>query len=149
MKRKLGKLPPLLQDEVEQERRQVHRQLPRAQEKGVAGAIGGKKQPGSGCLWEHKGDARRDGQGFPLLVECKRSAGKKSIPLKIDHLTKITNEALAEGKYPALDLQFDKAVVEGAARARRQMPADTDWIAVPLTTFKAMLEALGEGGLGL
>lgn len=149
MKRKLSKLPPLLQDEAEQERRSTHRQLPRAQEKGVARAIGGRKQPGSGSFWEHKGDARRDDQGFPLLVECKRESGKKSIPLKVEHLTKITNEALGEGKHPALALQFDRSVVDGVARARGQLAAEADWIAVPLSTFRAMLEALGEEGLGI
>jgi hypothetical protein len=149
MRRKLGKLPPLLQDEEQVNQRLSHHRLPKRQEKKVGSSIGGRRQGGSGSYWEQKGDARRDGAGFPLLVECKRSMGKKSIRLELNHLTKITNEALGSGKYPALDLQFDESVVTEVARARRQMPADTDWIAVPLSTFRAMLEALGEEGLGL
>jgi hypothetical protein len=74
---------------------------------------------------------------------------KKSIRLEARWLTKITAEALGTGKYPAIALQFDKVVMRQVARERGGVPASADWIAVPLSTFRAMLEALGEEGLGL
>jgi Holliday junction resolvase len=143
-----GKLPPLLQDEGEQKRRDAHHRKPKRHEKKVAGAIGGKRQPGSGAFNGLKGDVRRDQEGFPLLVECKRTI-YRTIPVEAYYLTKITTEALAAGKYPALALQFDKVVMQSVAQSRREQPASEDWVAVPLSTFQAMLEALGEEGLGL
>lgn len=127
----------------------AHHILPKKQEKDVAKAIGGKRRPGSGSLPMLKGDVERDDTGFPLLVECKRTMGNKSIRVEAAFLIKITSEALMEGKYPALAIQFDQKVMDRVARIRGQMSAEPDWIAVPLTTFSAMLEALGEKGLDL
>lgn len=141
-------VPPLLQDPVEVRKKESNHRRPKRQEKKVAAAIGGRRQPGSGAFDSHKGDVSRNDASFPLLVECKRSMGKKSIRLEARHLTKITNEALGEGKYPALALQFDEEVMRALARGGKAQ-ADTDWIAVSLSTFQAMLEALGEEGLGL
>jgi len=143
-----GKVPPLLQDEGEQKRRESYHRRPRKQEKKVAKALGGRRQPGSGAFGSLKGDVKREHEGFPLLVECKRT-GKLSLRLEVSHLTKITNEALASGRHPALAVQFDEHIVGGVARHRGEEPASTDWIAVPLMTFQAMLEALGEKGLDL
>lgn len=142
-------VPPLLQDQGEVKRREAHHRRPKAQEKGVAEAIGGRIRPGSGAFAGLKGDAQRQDRSFPLLVECKRSMGKQSIRLEARHLTKITEEAMSSGAYPALDLQFDREVMDRVARASDRAPASTDWIAVPRTVFQAMLEALGEEGLGL
>ncbi len=141
-------MPPLLRSDggaKDRKHRESHYKRPKAQEKAVATAIGGKKVQGSGS-GEDKGDANREDPGFPLKVECKRSMGKKSIRLEAAHLTKITAEAAGVGAFPALDLQFDKEVMERVARAQGRAIACTDWIAVPLTTFQAMLEALGEDG---
>jgi Holliday junction resolvase len=143
-----NKLPPLLQDEAEQRRRETHHRRPKKQERKVAKAVSGRRQPGSGAFEGHKGDVRRDDAGFPLLVECKRTE-KLSFRLEVSHLTKITNEALTGGRHPALAIQFDEQIVRGVAGHRGEDPASTDWVAVPLSTFQAMLEALGEEGLSL
>lgn len=141
------KLPPLLRPDgmKEKKHRESHHKRPKAQEKGVAAAVGGRKTRGSGSF-EDKGDVDRADASFPLKVECKRSMGKKSIRLEAGHLTKITAEAMAQGAFPALDLQFDKEVMEQVARGQGRAPAATDWIAVPLPVFQAMLEVLGEEG---
>jgi hypothetical protein len=141
-------VPPLLRDEAEVRKDQSNRRRPKKQEKKVARAIGGKRQPGSGSNQWAKGDVLRDGppqdldRTFSMLVECKRSMGKKSIRVEADWLTKITNEALPQGKYPALALQFDEEVMRACARGRGGVPAPEDWIAVPLMAFRAMLEDL-------
>lgn len=139
--------PPLLRPDGEQDRkhRESHHRRPRDQEKGVAAAVGGRKTRGSGSA-EDKGDVDRPDAGFPLKVECKRSMGKQSIRLEAAHLAKISSEAMAVGAFPALDLQFDQEVMDRLARAQGRAPAATDWIAVPLPVFQAMLEALGEEG---
>lgn len=142
-------LPPLLQNQEKVKHGEAHHRRPRKQEKDVAADLGGRTRPGSGAFAGLKGDVSRDDKGFPLLVECKRSMGKKSIRLEASHLTKISEEAMGISAYPALDLQFDREVMDQVARASGRAPASTDWIAVPRTVFKAMLEALGEEGLGL
>jgi len=144
-----NKLPPLLQDEGEQRKRESNYRRPKKQEKKVAKAVGGRRQPGSGAFGAHKGDVKRDDNEFPLLVECKRSMGKRSIRLELHHLTKITTEALETGKHPALAIQFDAEVVREVAAARGEEAASEDWIAVPLMTFQAMLEGLGAEGVEL
>ncbi len=155
MKRSKQRLvPPLLQNGEKTKRRQAQHKRPKAHEKKVAGALGGRKIGGSGSHPSAKGDARREDRSFPLLVECKRSMGKMSIRLEARWLTKITAEAMGQNMYPAIALQFDKEVMDrvakkSAPRGTPVVPASTDWIAVPLSTFRAMLEALGEEGLGL
>lgn len=142
-------VPPLLQDGQKEKRRQSNHKRPQKHEKKVAGALGGWKIGGSGSHPSAKGDARREERSFPLLVECKRSMGKESIRLEARWLTKITKEAMGVNKYPSIAIQFDKEVMRRVAGKHGGVPASTDWIAVPLTTFQAMLEALGEDGLGL
>jgi Holliday junction resolvase len=90
---------------------------------------------------------KRDDAEFPLLVECKRTMGKASFRLELEHLAKITTEAMAGGKHPALAVQFDEEVAIRVARIHQYDAVHTDWIAVPLMTFQAMLEALGEEGI--
>lgn len=141
--------PPLLRGDAglaEVKHRQSHHKRPKAQERKVATAIGGRRVAGSGSGIE-KGDVARVVQSFPIRVECKRSMGKASIPFKAAHLVKISSEAMAVGAFPALALQFDKDVMARIARERGCMPASEDWIAVPLHVFQAMLEALGEEGI--
>lgn len=115
----------------------------------MATAVGGGRRPGSGAFDGLKGDVQRRDRGFPLLVECKRTMDKQSIRLEAGHLTKISAEAMGCGAYPALALQFDKEVMDKVARGDARPPASTDWVAVPLHVFQAMLEALGEKGLDL
>ena len=137
-------VPYLLGDDDAEKRRQALHRRPKQQEKKVAKAIGGRRQPGSGSDPRAKGDVRRDDDGFPMLVECKRSMGKKSIRLEAAWLTKITAEAFAGNRHPALAIQFDQEIMREVARAHGRMIAEADWIAVPLSSFRGMLEALGE-----
>lgn len=140
-------MPPLLRGD-DGKRKQAHHKRPKAQEKKVATAIGGRRQPGSGAFPGFKGDVRRTGDfgggGFPLLVECKRTMGKQSLRLELKHLIKITNEASGARAWPALDIQFDKEVVMRLAREMGKLPASTDWVAIPLDLLQLMLEQLGE-----
>ena len=136
------KMPPMLRpDGMEKHRHaESHHRRPKAQEKKVAAELGGKRVQGSGS-GEEKGDVARDGT-FSFRIECKRSMGKESISLKATHLTKITAEANGVGAHPAIDLQFDKEVMQRIARATGRTPACEDWVAVPLDVFREMLEAL-------
>lgn len=140
------KLPPLLREGGMEERKKAksHRRKPKAQERKVASAIGGRIQPGSGAFESHKGDALREGGKFPLLVECKRTTGNASLSVKAEWLGKITREALAKDRYPALSIEFDAEVM--AAEAQGRMAAETTWVALPLSTLRALLEELGEEG---
>lgn len=142
-----GKPRPRFFDDGRVDKKRSHQWRPKAQERKVAEAIGATRVRGSGA-GEEKGDVSMEGT-FPLRVECKRSSGKESIRLQASHLTKISGEAFAQDQYPALDLQFDREVMERVARKMGKMPADTDWIAIPLSLFRLMLEALGEEGLDL
>lgn len=139
---------PKFFDDGRVEKKKSHHTKPRAQEKKVAGAVGGKRVRGSGA-GEDKGDVSRDDRAFPLRIECKRSSGKQSIRLEARHLVKISSEAMSQDQYPALDLQFDREVMDLLSRKMGKLPADTDWIVIPLSLFQAILEALGEEGLDL
>ena len=130
------------------EKGRSHKIKPKAHERKVAGIVSGKRQSGSGSHADAKGDVRREGdaflQDFPLLVECKRTSGKKSISVKAQWLAKITKEANNVHKHPALAIQFDKEVMDELAR--NGTPTETDWIAFPATTVQAIFEALGQDG---
>jgi hypothetical protein len=122
------------------EKRKTHKHRPKKQEKTVAAALGGRRQPGSGAFDEAKGDVRVErSDRFSFLVECKRTSGKKSLGVKLEWLMKITAEARVNDRYPALAIQFDRRVIDS-------MPgtAEEDWVAIPLSVMKGMLEDLGE-----
>jgi hypothetical protein len=82
-----------------------------------------------------------------MLVECKRVSGQESIRVELKHLAKITAEALDKGANPALSIQFDEDVTRALSLRLGFAPASADWIAVPLSVFRAMLETLGEEAL--
>lgn len=132
----------------ETNKKKSHKVKPKAQERKVASVVGGRRQPGSGSHEFAKGDVRRDGDSlltdFPLLVECKRTSGKKSISVKAQWLAKITNEANEVHRHPALAIQFDKEVMDELAK--NGTPTEADWIAFPATTVQAIFEALGQDG---
>lgn len=138
------KLPPLLREGASEERKKAksHRRKPKAHERKVASAIGGRIQPGSGAFDSHKGDALREGGKFPLLVECKRTSEQKTLSVKAEWLGKITREAMSRNRYPALSIEFDDEVM--AAEAAGRVPAETTWIALPMSVFRALFEELGE-----
>lgn len=107
---------------------------PTGQEKRIAKALGGKRQPGSGSSPYAKGDViQKSPAGHSLtkfLIECKQTK-HKSLSIKGEWLTKISREAMAAGKEPALQFEIkgnEDTFVEG------------DWIAVPLSVFKRLLE---------
>lgn len=128
-------------------KRKTHRLKPKAQEKKVSEAIGGKRQRGSGSQPGLKGDAVREDIGLPLLGECKRTAGKKSISVKVEWLAKISREAESQNAYPFLDVQFDRDVVESVARKMGIPPPEEDWVMVPISLWRMILERLGEEGV--
>jgi Holliday junction resolvase len=101
---------------------------PRAQEDRIAAAVGGQRVPGSGCSHFAKGDVRQDA----FLIECKKTESA-SLSVKQSWLEKITAEAEAQGKFPALAIE-----IQGGERRL----AERDWIAVPRSVFERLL---GEG----
>lgn len=129
-----------------QQKKRVHQKKPKAHERKVAKALGGQRRGGSGSLHQAKGDGIRRAVGlmtnFPLLIENKRVEGKKSIGVKAEWLAKISAEAHAEGAHPALAIQFDEQVMQSLQRYG--IRAETDWVALPLSTLKALFERLDE-----
>ncbi len=94
-------------------------------ERRVARLLGGTPRPGSGALGL-PGDVATEG----LLVSCKRTE-QKSLTLPLAEIEKITLEAEAEGRTPAVALEL--AGVDGAER---------DWIMVPARVIAAWLASL-------
>lgn len=139
------KTPFLLSgDKVEKlSRSKAQHSKPKAQERLVANALGGKRQVGSGSQMFAKGDVVAGGE-FPLLVECKRSAGSKSIRVESRWLTKITSEAAGAGQCPALEIQFDEDILHEEAVRQGVRPAEADWIMIPLSEFRTLIASLAE-----
>jgi Holliday junction resolvase len=133
-----GPVPFLLRDGSEKERKKdkTNRRKPKAQERKVAAAVGGKRQPGSGAF-EAKGDVRSAGE-FPMVIECKRTSGQKSIRVEAEWLAKVTREAHAQGSYPGLSIEFDDEVMSGFPGK-----PEATWMALPLTVFQELLERAG------
>lgn len=79
------------------------------QEKRVAKATGGKKQPNSGATLFQKGDVKIPDIG--ILIECKTKMGdSKNITIKKEYLEKLEQEAIGMGYNPkkaVLTLSFD------------------------------------------
>lgn len=71
-------------------------------EKRLAKAIGGSRTAASGAFWSRKGDVRNDS----LLIEHKWT-GKKSKTITSAELTKITNEAIMDGRLPVFGIHLD------------------------------------------
>ena len=140
----MTKKPPLLRDggEAERRKRRSNNKLPKAHEKLVADAVGGKRVRGSGAF-EEKGDVDREEGAYQFKIECKRTT-HESLGVQAAWLTKISDEARSAGVHPALSIQFDKSVMAKIARAADRAPAPEDWIAIPLHLFRDMLEALDE-----
>ena len=100
----------------------------------VVKALGARPQPGSGAGRNFKGD----GDLPAFLVEAK-STKHRSIGLKLDHLEKITEEAAAQNKAPALTLSFTDEHGNPVSKLASQT-----WVAVPLSVFQ-QLEASTRG----
>jgi hypothetical protein len=104
------------------ERRPEHGQKA---EKRAGTRLGGRLQPGSGCSPNNKGDIKTD----HFLVESK-STINGSLSLKHEWLRKISGEAIAISREPALIVQFVDA--QG-----RTVP-DGGWVMVPERVFKEL-----------
>lgn len=99
----------------------------RKAEKKAGKRLGARVIPGSGTIPSLKGDLSTKS----FLIESKATT-KKSLSVKLDWLRKIDQEALEEGRDPALLVQFtdaDGAVVRGGA-----------WVCIPEALFKELCE---------
>jgi len=118
-----------------------HHRHPRRHERDTAKALGGRRQPGSGSMKTAKGDVRDVASGaFEFLVECKRTKNQ-TLTVQGNWLNKITSEAgVLE---PALAIRFDPEVLSHLTKPG-QATAEADWVAIPRSVFRRMLDALGQ-----
>ena len=107
---------------------------PEDQENRIAKSVGGKRQPGSGSSIYAKGDVlQKTGNAFDLdrfLIECKKTI-HASLSVKGAWLDKVTKEAMAAGKEPALAIEI---------QGTKSNVAERDWIAIPMSVFKRLVE---------
>lgn len=101
-----------------------HHGTPTEQEFRVAGSLSGHRQRGSGASDYAKGDVKTD----DFLIECKQTE-KKSLSVKGEWLSKITREAMAAGKLPALSIEI---------KGTGDRLVEHDWVAVPMSVFKRL-----------
>lgn len=102
-------------------KRRTTRHQSKEQEKRVASQTGAKLQPGSGSFFGAKGDLTSEA----FLIECK-TTDNQSISLKRGYLDKISAQAFAVGKEPAMVLSM----------AGNFSGYDVDWMLVPLRLFE-------------
>jgi hypothetical protein len=106
----------------------------KAWEELTAKKMGARLRPASGAMVGAKGDFAAS-KGLPFLYEAK-STTASSLPIKLEWLVKITEEAQAQAKLPALTFGF----VLPTGRPRPNCSAE--WVAIPLPVFQELLEAL-------
>lgn len=99
---------------------------PTHQENRVATKLGGKRQRGSGSSDYAKGDVKTE----RFLIECKQTE-KKSLSVKGEWLSKITREAMAAGKTPALSIEI---------KGIEDRIAERDWVAIPMSVFRRLTQ---------
>jgi hypothetical protein len=111
-----------------------HSGSPREQEEAVARHLNGKRQAGSGSSIYAKGDViQRSNAAHSLdkfLVECKQTI-HASLSIKGEWLSKITREAAAAGKEPALSIEI---------RGNDDPVTEAHWVAVPMSVFKRLVD---------
>lgn len=132
-------LPRFIRDEVDG--KAARDRKPKRHERATAKALGGRTQPGSGSKAGFKGDVRD--VATPLnefLVECKRTEDQ-SLRVQARWLNKITTEA-GITREPALAIQFEPDVLRKLTTPG-QLTAESDWVAVPRSVFKRLLDAAG------
>lgn len=114
------------------------RSTPTGQEDRVAKKLGGRRQPGSGASPYAKGDVKQpSGVEFSpdrFLIECKQTE-KKSLRVQGQWLSKITREAMAAGKEPALEFEI---------QGYEDPQLEKEWIAIPLSVFRRLQEGTDE-----
>ena len=100
---------------------------PTAQEHRIADETGGKRVPGSGCSPYAKGDVKLKA----FLVECKKTE-KASLSIKKSWLVKISREAVAIQREPALAIEIQGGPQDAVC--------DRDWVMIPARLFKKLTE---------
>jgi Holliday junction resolvase len=104
---------------------------PRAQEERVARAAGGRRVPGSGASPFARGDAK----SAHYLIECKQTE-HDSIRVTWAWLEKITRQALAAGRRPAL-------AIELRCKGARDPLVPTEWVMVSQADWQRLQELEG------
>lgn len=87
----------------------------------------GHRQAGSGASLYARGDVKTP----DFLVECKLTQAS-SIRIERAWLVKITRQALAAGKFPALAIEIQGGEDDPLL--------ERDWVAVPVSVFKRLTE---------
>ena len=91
-------------------------------------------QPGSGSSIYAKGDViQRTKNAHDLdrfLIECKQTV-HASLSVKGEWLSKITREAMAAGKEPALAIEI---------KGHDDAALEPHWVAIPLSVFKRLFD---------
>jgi hypothetical protein len=105
---------------------------PAQHEAALAAAAGGRVQAGSGASWRCKGDV--DAPGW--LIECKTTA-HASLGIQWAWLRKISAEAVAVGKAPALAIRIEGGPADGRA--------ERDWVLCPLSVWQRLVRAARGG----
>jgi len=102
-----------------------------AQENAAAKQYGGKVQIASGATARHKGDVKTP----EFLIEAKtRATEAQSITVQRLWLDKITMEAHACGRDPALEIQIPT----------KNPLAEERWVMIPASVFARLLETIRE-----
>ena len=88
----------------------------------------GQRVPGSGNKLGKPGDVR----GVGDLQELK-ATGKTDTRIKLSWLRKISHEALTQGRYPVVNMRFEKL----------EPPTPTDWVMIPADVYEDLKERAG------
>lgn len=98
-------------------------------EKRLSLAMRARQTPASGAMRGAKGDFHVRGN-VDLMMEAK-STVNGSLSVDLGWLVKVSEEAMAVGKLPALTMSF--------VRPDGKSKPHGDWVAVPLHVFKELL----------
>lgn len=111
---------------------------PKRHEEDTAKVLGGRRNRGSGASPNRKSDVDGISSGLSdFQTECKRTEGS-GLRVEAAWLNKITTEA-GVAKVPMLVIQFERTVLERMAESG-QIVAEADWVAIPRSAFKRLLE---------
>lgn len=108
------------------------RETPTEQERRLSAELCGKRQPGSGSSLYAKGDVLQHGRKGEahspdrFLIEAKQTV-HGSLSVKGEWLAKVSEEARAVGREPALAIQIQGIDDPSCSR---------DWVAIPLHVFR-------------
>lgn len=100
----------------------------REQEERIAKETGGRRVPGSGASLYARGDVKTE----DYLIEAKQTE-YSSIRVTWSWLAKITRQALAAGKRPAL-------VIEVLCKEPRDVLVESEWAVIPMSEWKRLRE---------